>query len=75
MFLKVELIDQFVVLRDAKKKFEYPIIWLRDNCQCEKCFDAKTHTRIIDWDTFDFKVLPTSIEVNYILYLVKEKPD
>jgi Gamma-butyrobetaine hydroxylase-like, N-terminal len=66
MFFKVELIDGLVVLSDEsnENKLEFPVIWLRDNCQCSACFDPQTYTRLIDWDTFDFNLQLNAIEVS-----------
>lgn len=37
------------------EQLKYPLIWLRDNCQCSSCFDSQTKSRILDWTNFDFK--------------------
>ncbi|XP_052865566.1 gamma-butyrobetaine dioxygenase-like [Anopheles cruzii] len=34
-------------------RFEYPAVWLRDNCQCEACFHGGSSSRVLDWQTFD----------------------
>lgn len=48
-------------------QLKYPLIWLRDNCQCSSCFDAQTKSRIIDWAKFNFKnAQPKSISVSFI---------
>lgn len=43
---------------------KYPLVWLRDNCQCEKCFHAATNSRIIQWDSFSVNVKAKSVEVS-----------
>ncbi|XP_055550549.1 gamma-butyrobetaine dioxygenase-like [Wyeomyia smithii] len=35
------------------QRLEFPLVWLRDNCQCTKCFHPKSNSRIIDWELFD----------------------
>jgi hypothetical protein len=65
MSFQVEIINDLIVLSGDKNSFEYPMIWLRDNCQCAECFDPKTYTRTIDWDNFDFDVKPEKVEVNF----------
>lgn len=54
--------------RDDSAKTEqmkYPLIWLRDNCQCSSCFDAQSKSRTIDWTQFDFQnAHPKSILVS-----------
>lgn len=66
MSFNVEIIDELVVLSDdsCERKFEFPIIWLRDNCQCEECFHSQTYTRTINWDNFDFNVQSKQIKVS-----------
>lgn len=46
-------------------QLKYPLIWLRDNCQCSKCFDAQTKSRTLDWTKFKFEnAQPKSISVS-----------
>lgn len=48
------------------KEFKYPLVWLRDNCQCSNCFHAQSKSRIIDWTKFKFEnAQPKSILVCY----------
>lgn len=47
---------------DAVQKF--PLVWLRDNCQCAQCFHHESSSRIIDWTRFDVNVQPETIEVS-----------
>lgn len=63
---------------------KYPLIWLRDNCQCSNCFHAQTKSRTIDWTEFDFKnaqpktVSVRKISISEILrthYITKKKSD
>lgn len=35
--------------------FKYPLIWLRDNCQCVECFHKNSSSRIINWANFNFE--------------------
>lgn len=47
------------------EQLKYPLIWLRDNCQCSHCFDPQTRSRMHDWTTFDFKnAQPQNIAVS-----------
>lgn len=49
------------------EKLKYPLIWLRDNCQCSNCFHSQSKSRTIDWTKFDFKdAQPKSISVSNI---------
>jgi gamma-butyrobetaine dioxygenase len=31
---------------------EYPLVWLRDNCQCPACFDQSSQSRTINFSHF-----------------------
>ncbi|XP_058816035.1 gamma-butyrobetaine dioxygenase-like [Topomyia yanbarensis] len=35
-----------------EQRFEFPLIWLRDNCQCAECFHPKSYSRILNWELF-----------------------
>ncbi|MCR9215450.1 MAG: TauD/TfdA family dioxygenase [Proteobacteria bacterium] len=41
---------------------DYPFIWLRDNCQCPKCFHPSTHERLLFTAAIDPEITPTSVE-------------
>ncbi|CAO1377029.1 unnamed protein product [Diamesa hyperborea] len=60
MQFEVKVIEDSLVFSDPKvpscKSYEFPLIWLRDNCLCEMCYDPATYTRTIDWDNFDCDV-------------------
>lgn len=43
--LTVELVDG--------QRYEFPLVWLRDNCQCPECFHAGSYSRVHDWERFD----------------------
>ncbi|XP_045446547.1 gamma-butyrobetaine dioxygenase-like [Melitaea cinxia] len=43
------------------KVLQFPYVWLRDNCQCEKCFHSSAKSRIIDWSKFDLNVQPKNV--------------
>lgn len=63
--LDVKIVDQILILSDDlnQLKFEFPLIWLRDNCQCIECFHPPTYTRTIDWNNFDFDVQAKSFQL------------
>lgn len=49
---------------NSEVQFKYPLIWLRDNCQCGECFHAASSSRTLNWETFNFNHLkPTAVEV------------
>ncbi|KFB45216.1 AGAP012477-PA-like protein [Anopheles sinensis] len=37
----------------ASERFEFPGVWLRDNCQCSECFHRGSSSRVLNWETFD----------------------
>lgn len=57
--------DKYVVLNcDESKSLKYPIVWLRDNCQCKECFHGGSMSRIIDWSKFNVNVKIDNISFN-----------
>uniref|UniRef100_A0A182NU35 Gamma-butyrobetaine dioxygenase n=1 Tax=Anopheles dirus TaxID=7168 RepID=A0A182NU35_9DIPT len=38
---------------DGALRYEFPAVWLRDNCQCERCFHTGSSSRVLDWERFD----------------------
>lgn len=52
-----------VILHNKKEKF--PLVWLRDNCTCEKCYHQQSISRIIDWNDFNTNITAESVEVSY----------
>lgn len=51
--IKIENNVLVLVELETNKSFKFPIIWLRDNCQCHECFDKVTSCRKIDWEFFN----------------------
>lgn len=41
-----------ILQKDSDQKLKYPLVWLRDNCNCEMCFHASSRSRIINWENF-----------------------
>lgn len=35
-----------------KERLKFPLMWLRDNCQCSSCFHGSSKSRAIDWARF-----------------------
>lgn len=61
--------DKYVMLNcDESKSLKYPIVWLRDNCQCTECFHSGSSSRIIDWSKFNVNVKIDSISVRIIFF-------
>lgn len=42
----------------------FPLVWLRDNCTCEKCYHGQSSSRILNWDSFNVDVKTRSVEVS-----------
>lgn len=40
---------------------KFPYVWLRDNCQCEKCFHYSAKSRILDWSYFNPNIKPKEV--------------
>ncbi|XP_023707783.1 gamma-butyrobetaine dioxygenase isoform X2 [Cryptotermes secundus] len=43
------------------EQHQYPSVWLRDNCQCPKCFNTTMQSRTVDWKYFDINIKPTHV--------------
>nr|XP_018917412.1 PREDICTED: gamma-butyrobetaine dioxygenase isoform X2 [Bemisia tabaci] len=68
--------DRFIVLTDETNRLDstqlgaktkrliFPSIWLRDNCQCPRCFDTQANSRTIDMMHFDWKVKPEQAQIS-----------
>ena len=46
------------------EKSVYPLIWLRDNCQCHSCFDPKALGRSLLWNDLNLKLQVSKAEVS-----------
>ncbi|XP_059621745.1 gamma-butyrobetaine dioxygenase [Phlebotomus argentipes] len=51
--LSVNDSDQVVSLDYGNRHMKFPVVWLRDNCQCSQCFHKQSQSRIINWYKFD----------------------
>lgn len=69
--INVQNDDKYVVLNcDDSKSLKYPIVWLRDNCQCKECFHGGSMSRIIDWSKFNVNVKIDNVSVSDFLLLL-----
>ncbi|XP_034830975.1 gamma-butyrobetaine dioxygenase-like [Maniola hyperantus] len=48
--------DDFMTIKFQGKPLRFPNVWLRDNCQCEKCFHQSAKSRILDLSKFNVNV-------------------
>lgn len=55
--------NMLILKQSPQKQFKYPLVWLRDNCQCDKCFHKKSSSRTINWEKFSIKQDLKEIEV------------
>ncbi|CAK1602581.1 unnamed protein product [Parnassius mnemosyne] len=53
--------EDVVTLEIQGKSLKFPFVWLRDNCQCEKCFHKSAKSRILDWSKFNLNAKPKHI--------------
>lgn len=52
------------------KRLKFPLIWLRDNCQCSQCFDSSSKSRTMDWTKFTINdAQPKSLSVSLIVHI------
>lgn len=47
-----------------KTVHKYPSIWLRDNCQCPKCYHGDSKSRVLNWQDLKYDLAPKTIEVS-----------
>jgi hypothetical protein len=52
------------------EQHQYPSVWLRDNCQCPKCFNMVMQSRTLDWKYFDINIKPTHVMVGHCLLTI-----
>lgn len=52
----------YVELNIRGESLKFPSVWLRDNCQCEKCFHHSAQSRIIDWTNFNVNVKAVEVK-------------
>ncbi|KAI8507040.1 Gamma-butyrobetaine dioxygenase, partial [Branchiostoma belcheri] len=41
----------------------FPYVWLRDNCQCQQCFNPDSHARLLLMADLDVRISPVRAEV------------
>ena len=57
--VNVSVLDDNVEKPDDEKLLQYPWLWLRDNCQCSKCFHPDALNRKGSMDQLDLTAKPT----------------
>ena len=53
----------FLKTKTERRVFQYPGVWIRDNCQCPKCFDKSSQNRKIVLKDLNVEVKPNQVEV------------
>lgn len=54
---------------------DYPYVWLRENCQCPKCFQSDAIARLFLIDDLDINIRPKEVQVEDASRLRVEWPD
>lgn len=65
--LRVSSCEKFLVVDEPKNQLnqaKFPLVWLRDNCQCRHCFHPEVNRRILDLNQFEFDQKLSSYSVN-----------
>lgn len=52
--------------KNEDEELKFPVVWLRENCQCPQCFDKNSLSRMLDFSKFNINVKPVDVKV-YIL--------
>ena len=47
----------------AEDANEYPAVWLRDNCQCPKCYNKNANARLLLMKDLDVDIKPNQVLV------------
>ncbi|RZF40321.1 hypothetical protein LSTR_LSTR006930 [Laodelphax striatellus] len=50
--------------QDDPQYLKFPFVWLRDNCQCPKCFHPPSNSRVIHIQQFNFDAVPKKTEIS-----------
>ena len=51
-----------LVVPEGMENHHFPAIWLRDNCQCSKCFSKHAKARLVLMRNLDLDMIPTNVE-------------
>lgn len=49
----ISMVSKTLIIDNKGKKYRYPFVWLRDNCQCDVCFHQSSRSRVINWENFN----------------------
>ena len=62
--------NRFLELESGNEVEKFPYVWLRDNCQCEKCFEQKSFSRVVNLNEFPVDIKPKEVKVHCSLQTV-----
>lgn len=71
--LRLSTCKKYLVVDEPKnqlKESKFPLVWLRDNCQCPSCFHPEVERRIVDWNKFKFNQQLESYTVSSLTHMV-----
>jgi hypothetical protein len=52
-----------LVVQSGSEEHKFPAIWLRDNCQCPKCFHKDSQARLVLMRDLDHSMKPSRVEL------------
>ena len=55
--------DSVILSTDSRKEYDLPFLWLRDNCQCDKCRITETQEKQFLLHTVPVDISPQSVEI------------
>ena len=56
--------NDVLIVPEGIESHQFPAIWLRDNCQCSKCFSEHAQARLVLMRDLDLDMKPTDVEDN-----------
>ena len=54
--------NDILIVPEGMEVHQFPAIWLRDNCQCSKCFNEHAQARLVLMRDLDINMKPISVE-------------
>ena len=62
--------NRFLELEVGGDVEKFPYLWLRDNCQCDLCFEKKSFSRVVNLSEFPVDIKPKEVKVRKKNYWV-----
>ena len=54
----------------GKESYQYPYLWLRDNCQCPSCYNASSKSRRLLMRDLNPESIPSEIKVRMFFHAI-----